>query len=158
MSETTVICTSKECGKRVPRKPFCFECGASLVIVTQPTTSEQSKVSTLVKGTDSATGGQGIDAPKAPERKPHAQTLPTITTPTQTANQTPAKTSVAPSYAEATQSKPPDEGRPGNRQGSSANNEQTGLPTESSEKLSVKVSRNDGTAANVDIEATKKVC
>jgi len=151
MSETTVIC--EECGERVPRKRFCFECGGSLVIVTQPTT-EQSKVSTPVQGTDSATGEQGIDAPKAPERKPRAQTLPTITTPTQTANQTQAE---APSYAEATQSKPPDEGRSGNRQSSSANNEQTG-PTDNSGKISVKVSRNDGSAANVDIEATKKVC
>ena len=154
MSETTVIC--KECGERVPRKRFCCECSASLAIVTQPTTSKQSRVSIPVQDTDSATGGHGqsIDALKEPEKQQRAQT-PSSTTPSHTAT----GTGDTQSFAEVTRSNTSNEGRPGsqqNSQGCSANNEQTGF-TGITEKISVNVSRNDGSAANVYSETSKKV-
>ena len=145
MSEKTVICSN--CDKCVPKKPYCCECGTPLSAVTQVTESEQSKTSTPVQVTDSATGGPSIDTVKEPP------ILPTMT-PSQTAIEIIATPSAATSYAETTQLNLSNDGKLGDQhstQRSSASIEHT-APTE---KLSVAESKSDGPDAKIDSGTSK---
>ena len=125
MSETTVVCS--KCGERVPKKKFCFECGAQLVssINPQPTTSQGDKAST--SGSDSASleaielaNGQRTDVV---DKQPMSSSTTTSRNPNEKANGMPS------SYAEATAvgSRPSNkESQQDNQAGRVPNDEPTG--------------------------------
>ena len=144
MSETTVTCS--KCGKCVPKKRFCFDCGASLELsVNQPTTSQGDKASTPVS--DSAS----LEASKLAKEQttdvvtnqPTFSSTTTSRIPNEKTNGTPS------SYAEASavRSRPSDEGSQQNNQaGRVSNNGPAGSPGKAGNK-SVTELNNDVTAA-----------
>ena len=142
MSETTVICD--ECGEYVPKKKFCFECGAPLALsVNQPPTSRADTASTPVQVSSvwlevsGSANGQSTDFGNTKQRMSSSTTI--SRSPNAKTNGTPS------SYAEAAavRSHPSDKESQQNNQAGRVPNNGPADPPGIAANVSVSVSNND---------------
>ena len=153
MSDTTVTCS--KCRERVPKKKFCFECGAPLASsVNQPTTSQEDKGSTPV--IDSASLEAGIANGQSTDvvnKQPTSSFATTSCSPNEKTNGTPS------SYAEAASvgTRPLDEGHgQSNQTGRPVpNNGSTDAPGNAGSVTVTELSNDVTTATNVADGANK---